>query len=51
MTKEDELNQLLEMARKIIKESGCVDSEQEINQIITLMKNSPEASSFLGEIK
>ncbi len=51
MSKEIELEELLNAARKILKESKYIDSDQDIEQIIELIRNSSEANAFLGRKK
>ena len=47
MTKEEELQAILEMAKRIIQETGYIKTPNEVDIIINLMKNSPEVKHFL----
>ena len=47
MTKEEELQAIFEMTKRIIQESGYIKTPSEVDIIINLMKNSPEVKQFL----
>ena len=48
MTKKNALEEILERARHILKDSKLIDSDEDIDNILSLIRNSPEAKKFLG---